>query len=129
MYKASIAAAVMTLLFSTQPLVAQQPQQGMPMDSSHPGTRMGMGMQQQMRAMDSMTVRLDTLVARMNRATGNAKVTAMAQVINELVAQRRAMQAHMHQMMQSHGEMMRGPRGMEPRKESGADTSGHAEHH
>jgi hypothetical protein len=78
------------------------------------------GMQQQMMAMDSMNARLDTLVQRMNRASGNAKVSAMAQVINELVSQRRAMQRHMHQMM--HGRMMGG------RDTAEADTSAHGGH-
>jgi hypothetical protein len=83
---------------------------------------MMMTMQQHMRMMDSANARLDTLVQRMNRATGSAKVAAMAQVINELVAQRRAMQTHMREMMQSHGRMMGG--GMH----HGADTSRHGQH-
>ena len=60
-------------------------------------------MMQQMQAADT---RLDKLVAEMNRATGSKKVEAMAAVINEMVAQRRQMQAHMMQMMDSGGRMM-----------------------
>ena len=58
----------------------------------------------QMQMMDSLNARLDTLVSRMNRSSGNQKVTAMAEVINELVAQRKLMQEHMRQMMQPPGE-------------------------
>jgi hypothetical protein len=140
----ALGAALVTLFISTQGLAAQQPEQRAPQDSAARGMTMGQGMQQQMRVMDSMNARLDTLVRRMNRATGNVKITAMAQVINELVAQRRAMQTHMHQMMQSHGKMMGGQMMMETDAEStraptskpkpgretpGTDTSSHAEHH
>jgi hypothetical protein len=61
-----------------------------------------------MRMMDSLNTRLDSLVARMNAATGEAKVPAMADVINELVAQRRAMHTRMGGMMDSHRRMMSG---------------------
>jgi hypothetical protein len=91
-----------------------------------------------MTAMDSMNARLDTLVGRMNRTKGNAKVTAMAHVINELVAQRKAMQEHMRQMMRSRSGMMdlmtesKRAETAKPKvgTDSGAaDTAGHAEHH
>jgi hypothetical protein len=59
-----------------------------------------------MQMMDSLNARLDTLVSRMNRATGNRKVTAMADAINELVAQRKVMQQHMRRMMESRKGMM-----------------------
>jgi hypothetical protein len=122
-----IAASVLSLVLGTGSLAAQQPQQRPPRDSAARATMM-MNMQQHMRMMDSADARLDTLVRRMNSATGNAKVSAMAQVINELVSQRRTMQAHMRQMMQSHGEMMHGQMGAESRAPAG-DTSGHAQHH
>ena len=79
----------------------------------------------------------DAMVARMNRATGNAKVTHMAQVINEMVSQRKAMQARMRALMQSHSGMMEmGPPSnrsetARPKPADGAaaaDTA-HAEHH
>ena len=54
-----------------------------------------------MQRMDSLEARLDSLVSRMNHAAGNQKIAAMAAVINELVAQRRAMREHMRQMMES----------------------------
>jgi hypothetical protein len=60
-------------------------------------------MMQQMQAADT---RLDKLVDEMNRATGSKKVEAMAAVINEMVAQRRQMRAHMMQTMDSGGRMM-----------------------
>jgi hypothetical protein len=134
-----IAVAVVSLVLSTGTLAAQQPQQRSPRDSAR--ASMKLNMQQHTRMMDSADARLDTLVRRMNGATGNAKISAMAQVINELVSQRRAMQAHMRQMMQSHGQMMGGQMmragGDSVRAQTnkarpaagGTDTSGHAEHH
>lgn len=62
-----------------------------------------------MATMDSLNRRLDSLVGLMNRAPGSRKVTAMADVINELVAQRKGMQRHMHMMMEGHGMPMTGP--------------------
>ena len=53
-----------------------------------------------MMMMDSLNRRLDSLVDRMNRTSGNQKVQSMAAVINELVAQRKVMQERMHQMME-----------------------------
>jgi hypothetical protein len=71
-------------------------------------------MQRHAREMDSLDARLDSLTSRMNRSTGNARVEAMAAVINELVAQRRAMRAHHREMMQGPGKM-HGPGGHPPR--------------
>ena len=88
-----------------------------------------------MQRMDSLEARLDSLVGRMNRATGDQKVAAMAAVINELVAQRRVMREHMRQMMDSRGMMMQGerrPAGGRPapgRDSTASDSTGHAEHH
>jgi hypothetical protein len=76
----------------------------------------------------------------MNRATGNRKVTAMADVINELVAQRKVMHDHMRQMMESREPMMHMMGGRAPGKrpsapapppssDSTADTAGDAGHH
>lgn len=62
-----------------------------------------------MAAMDSLNRRLDSLVVRMNRADGSQKVRAMADVINELVAQRKGMHQHMHMMMEGRGMPMMGP--------------------
>jgi LmbE family N-acetylglucosaminyl deacetylase len=61
------------------------------------------------RMMDSADARLDRLVGTMNQATGNRKVEAMAAVINEMVAHRRAMRTHARQMMRGpHGMMQNG---------------------
>jgi len=135
---ARIAAAAAALALSAQVSAAQQPGPPQPPDR-RPGGMTGMsGMAEHMRMMDSLNARLDTLVSRMNRATGNRKVTAMADVINELVAQRKAMHEHMREMMQSRQGMMMHmmgepapPQGRPPRSgtDSAADTAGHAEHH
>ena len=58
------------------------------------------GMRAQMRAHDA---RLDTLVDVMNAAEGEAKVEAIAAVVNELVAQRRTRRAHMEERWQMRG--------------------------
>ncbi|HEU5171309.1 MAG TPA: hypothetical protein VFU46_12265 [Gemmatimonadales bacterium] len=112
------------LVLSAQVSAAQQP--GPPQPPGRPtGMMGGPGMAQHMQMMDSLNARLDTLVSRMNQATGNRKVTAMADVINELVAQRKAMHEHMRRMMESRqGMMMRMMADSAP-----ADTTGHAEHH
>lgn len=49
-------------------------------------------MREKMRAHDA---RLDELVAAMNAAQGDAKIDAIAAVVNELVAQRRTRRDHM----------------------------------
>jgi hypothetical protein len=95
-------------------------------------------MAEQTRMMDSLNNRLDSLVARMNRVTGSAKVAAIADVINELVAQRKAMQERMREMMGRREGMMGmmddsgpgSPGRPGPKVDSGtADTAGHADHH
>jgi hypothetical protein len=58
-------------------------------------------MQQEMAAMDA---RLEELVQQMNAATGEARIDAMAAVINELVEQRQ----DMHEMMMEMGPGMMG---------------------
>jgi hypothetical protein len=62
--------------------------------------------------MGSMDAKLDSLLATMNSASGNKKVDAAAAVINEMVAQRKAMRGHMMAMgpqmmqhMQHHAHM------------------------
>jgi hypothetical protein len=130
-----LAAVFAMVALSTPVLQAQETDSSGSMGPGGKGMMMGQGMQ--MAAMDSMNARLDALVGRMNRATGNAKVTLMAQVINEMVAQRKAMQAHMRAMMQSHAGMMgmgqqsNRPETVRPKPADGAaaaDTA-HAEHH
>ena len=91
---ASIAAA--------QDTTPQRPQTDSTGDAA--GSRRAM-----MEMMDSLNRRLDSLVGRMNRAQGTQKVPAMADVINELVAQRKGMHQHMHMMMEGRGMPMMGP--------------------
>jgi hypothetical protein len=54
--------------------------------------------EQMMAEMKASDARLDELVRAMNAATGDAKISAMAQVINELVRQHQAMHQHMASM-------------------------------
>jgi uncharacterized coiled-coil protein SlyX len=130
-----IAAGVSAVALTAQVLFAQQPGPPQP-----PDQRPGMSrMAEHTRMMDSLNARLDTLVNRMNRASGNRKVTAMADVLNELVAQRKTMQEHMRQMMESRQGMMmhmmgdsapaQGRRPPTSRNDSAAADTGHAAHH
>jgi hypothetical protein len=59
--------------------------------------------QQMMADLKAMDARLDQKVAAMNAASGQAKVDAMASVINEMVAQRRERQ---QKIMAMHDRMM-----------------------
>jgi hypothetical protein len=66
--------------------------------------------EQMMAEMKAADARLDMLVKEMNAASGNAKVTAMAAVVTELVAQHKSMHermGQMHQGMMGRGMMMR----------------------
>jgi hypothetical protein len=61
--------------------------------------------EQMMADMKAADQRLDSLVAKMNAASGQEKVDAMAAVVTEMVAQRTAMRdgmMKMHQGMMSH---------------------------
>jgi hypothetical protein len=68
--------------------------------------------EQMMAEMKAAEAKLDALVTDMNAATGDAKVTATAAVVNELVRQHKAMHGrmgHMHQhMMGGHHAMTMG---------------------
>ena len=97
--------ALIAALVIAAPLSAQQP--APPAKMGPPAAEM---MKMDMQMMDSMNARLDSAVARMNRTSGDARVTAMADVINALVAEHRMMHAHMQQMM---GEHMGGMPGMQ----------------
>ncbi|MEN6441398.1 MAG: hypothetical protein ABFD97_22755 [Syntrophobacter sp.] len=78
-------------------------------------------MKQEVEAMDK---RLDEAVAAMNAATGDQKIAAMANVINELVAQRK----HMMGMFKTfHGKM--GMMGPCPGCKMGKDMKGKHRHH
>ena len=96
--------------------VASASQQGPAAQATAQPTRPGMHdmmkmhdqMMAEMKAADS---KLDALVKDMNAATGDAKVKALAAVVNELVQQHKAMHGHMgqmhQQMMGERGRMMR----------------------
>ncbi len=115
MRTARLGAALAVVLLSAPALAAQQP--GPPHRAGMMGTR-------DMRMMDSLNARLDSLVDRMNRATGNEKMTAMAGVITEMVGQRKAMQQHMRQM----GESRRGMGDMMKRRAPAADSARTGDH-
>jgi hypothetical protein len=85
MRQVAVFVGIVGVVCSAPAIQAQQPQ----------GKPPGAGM---MLAMDSLDHRLDSLVSRMNRTSGNQKISAMAAVINELVAQRKVMHRHMQQM-------------------------------
>ena len=77
-----------------------------------PNMQAMMKMHEQMMAeMKAADAKLDALVKDMNSATGEAKVIAMAAVVNELVQQHKAMHGRMglmhQQMMGGRGRMMR----------------------
>jgi len=59
--------------------------------------------QQMMERMKAYDARLDELVVAMNQAQGEAKVDAIAAVLNELINQRREMRAHRERMWQLRG--------------------------
>jgi hypothetical protein len=103
--------------------VAAEPQQNQPSTSSaqhehdqpsQAGIADMMKMHQQMMAeMKAADAKLDQLLSRMNAATGDAKTSAMADVVNELSRQQKAMHERMGTM---HDHMMMGGRGMMMKK-------------
>lgn len=78
---------------------------------SQPGMAEMMKMHEQMMAeMKAGDAKLDALVKDMNAAAGDAKVNAIAGVVNELVRQHKAMHGRMgqmHEQMMGRGMMMR----------------------
>jgi TolA-binding protein len=119
------------LVLSASTAAAQQP--GAPTPDRR--SEMAGGNQMSTMMMDSLNHRLDSLVDRMNRTSGNQKVQAMAAVINELVTQRKAMQERMHQMMERGGMMgvmndsTSTGRKSPLRPDTATDTTNHAAHH
>jgi hypothetical protein len=103
-------ATVSSLAAGDVRLVAQAPAP----QAAQPAGQAGMGdmmkMHEKMMAeMKAADARLDALVKTMNAAAGgDAKTTAIAAVVNELVAGHKRMHAHMNEM---HQQMMAG-RGM-----------------
>ena len=94
---------------------------------------------QMMKMMAADDEKLAGLITTMNAAKGDAKVAAMAAVINELAAQRTRMQAQMRMQagmmdqMMSHMAAMQGPGGMmnkkAPEPAPGVSDQDHAAHH
>jgi hypothetical protein len=103
MVKSISGAALIATLALAGPLTAQQTRQAPAQSAAHSSSMMA-----HMRAMDSLGVRVDSALARMNRATGEARVTAMAEVLNALGAERREMHAHMREMQAHEAGMMGG---------------------
>ena len=69
-------------------------------------------MTQMMAEMKAADAKLDQLVGQMNMATGQQKVSAMADVVNQLAYEQKMMHAHMgmmHDQMMSGGAMMKKP--------------------
>lgn len=84
-----------------------------PGQSSQPNMADMMKMHQQMMAeMKGADAKLDELVKTMNAATGDAKISAIAQVVNELVRQQKGMHGRMGMMDDHMMQMMMGGRGM-----------------
>ena len=98
---AAIALLVGNVACSRQAVAAQPPPA-----AQSPGMGGMMKMHEQMMTeMRKGDARLQTLVEQMNAANGTAKVTAMAAVVSELVAQQKMLHEQMGSM---HREMMRG---------------------
>lgn len=66
------------------------------------------GMPMMMADMAQMDARLEALVVKMNAATGDAKMTAIAETVTALVQEHKAMRDG---MMRMHGQMMGGMQG------------------
>lgn len=100
------------------PMMQGMQHDGGGMGMQHQGGGMGMShgagghdMHAMMMRMDSVGQRLDSLTQVMQRATGQRKVDAIAAVVATMVAEQRAMQRHMHDMMMQQ-EMGQGGMGM-----------------
>jgi hypothetical protein len=107
-FELGAAAVVLGLLLVPTGLQAQE-RPGM----AEPDHEMMARHQEMMAQHEQMMARMDSLAAAMNESTGDAKVDAMTGLLNEIVAQHRAMHEHMRQMMmhrmgEGHGAGMKG---------------------
>ena len=100
-------------------LAASQSQTQSPTPSSPAGQSPQVAMagmmkrhQQMMADIKAADLKLDELVKDMDAATGEAKIAAIAQVVNELVRQQKTMHEHMGTMDQQMMMQMMGGRGM-----------------
>ena len=94
---------------------ARSQQTPSPTPSSPPQATMAEMMkrhQQMMADIKAADLKLEELVKDMNAATGEAKIAAVAQVVNELVRQQKTMHEHMGTMDQQMMMRMMGGRGM-----------------
>jgi hypothetical protein len=114
--KLFVAGATLTAVMALTPRLDAQ-QHSMPPgaqgQAAHAVGAMAPPMAAHMHTMDSLGARLDTAVARMNRAAGDARTAAMQDVLRELVAAHKEMHAHMSQMASQHA--MGDSAGMQPR--------------
>ena len=103
--RATLAAALVSLalVYTTQPQLGARQAQTQP--NMQDMTKMHEQMMAEMKAGDA---KLDALAKEMNAATGEARVNAVAAVVDELVRQHRAMHGHMGQMHQHMMGMGRG---------------------
>ena len=95
-----------------QVLAAVEPQQTQSPTPSSPRMPDMMKMHEQMMAeMKASDAKLDQLVSEMNSATGEARISAIAQVVTELARQQKTMHGRMgsmhEQMMSGRGMMMK----------------------
>jgi hypothetical protein len=91
---------------TTRLLAAGQSQAAPPHDHTSPPapSTEGMKMHQQMMSdMKAADGKLDQLAKAMNGATGDARINAIADVVNELVNQHKSMHARMDMMMSGGG--------------------------
>lgn len=102
------------LLAASQSHQTQSPTPSSPAGQSPQADMAGMMKrhQQMMADIKAADLRLDELVKDMNVATGEAKIAAIAQVVNELVRQQKTMHEHMGTMDQQMMMQMMGGRGM-----------------
>jgi len=105
MIKSITGVALVATVGLAGPLAAQQGGHA-PSPAAGQAPAMMAHMHAHMHTMDSLGVRVDSALARMNRSTGDTKVNAMAEVLNALVAERKAMHAHMREMQSHEGGMM-----------------------
>lgn len=90
-------------------VVAQQtpaPAPPAPAASAPPSAGMMGSMSQSMAKMDQMDAALEQKVAEMNAAKGTKKVDLMANIIDQMVKERRQMHANMLNMMNAQRRMM-----------------------
>ena len=117
MRRLTLGALILLILSSTSPtksfnlvtnVAAQAPSsQGSQPSNMQDMMKMHAQMMAEMKAADS---RLDALVKDMNAASGDAKVSAVAAVVTELVRQQKSMHermGQMHQQMMGGGMMMK----------------------